>query len=374
MTHVTNLGISPGRKLGLSGEPQARKTIDGPSAAALPPRRGGSAATEAERGYAVGRTGRPDGAQSRAQSPIADPEVLDLLENVRSVRRAIDTDLTIAAAALDADRPDVAHDIIDGALADVAAFRAAAIERLNAEAAETEPAPSVPTQPGPRWFASRRARALVAIPTIPLVGALAMGAAAAIGDLGTPTHHVHHAAGAAKAIAKPATRPSATPTAASTTLARLERVVAHHPESSQVLAVADDLHKQLTHIITTASHNPNQLDVVSQLLTVEQRVLTTNHAPGASLALAAARQVRTLLQQTTTPIMSLTNPIPSSAPHSTNAPSTTSTTSKKSHHATKKTSKHHKQSTHQKHVTHTPPAIPTPSNPLFGIGVFGALS
>jgi hypothetical protein len=304
--------------------------------------------------------------------PVADPDILELIENVRNVRRTLDTDLTTTAAALDEGRTDIARDIIDGSLADVAAFRAAAIERLKAEdaAVPSPPTRSRPVHSGSRRLQSRRARALVAIPAIPLAGALAMGAAAAIGHLSTPTNHHDHAS-AATTITRPVAHPSATPKAATTTLARLERVVSHHPQSSQVLAVANDLHKQLTHIITTASHNPNRLGVVTRLLNDEQRVLKTTHAPGTSIALAASRQVRQLLQQTTTPVLSLTNPTP--APHAT-ATKTMKTTSKNSHHSTSTSSTHHKRSTHPKRKTHTSTPTPTPSDPIFSKGVLGVIS
>jgi len=323
----------------------------------------------------VGRTRRPDGDPSRVQTAVTDPDVAALIEGLRGMRRTLDTDLTTAAAALEDDRPEIAGDIVDGALADVAAFRAAAIARLDAEEASRQPHAIIPARPRPGRVSSRRSRALIAIPAIPLVGALAMGAAAAIGDFSTPTHH-HQAPAATKAITRPHLRPSATPTAASSTLARLERVVAHHPQSAQVLAVADDLHKQLTHIITTSSHNPNKLDVVSQLLNVEQQVLKNNHAPGTSIALAASRQVSQLLNQTSGPVLSLKNPIAPPAPpaSSTATTKTTSTTSNKSHHSTSNSTKHHKRSTHRKHKTHVTTPTPKPSDPIFGSGVFGVLS
>jgi len=190
-----------------------------------------------------------------------------------------------------------------------------------------------------------------------------MGAAAALGDLGAPTPR---APAATHAVTKPIAHPSATPTSASTTLARLERVVSNHPQSSRVLAVADTLHKQLTHIITTASHNPSKLDAVSQLLSTEQQVLKNNHAPAASIALAASQQVSTLLNQTSVPVLSLKSP---TAPPS----SQVSTAPKKSHHATKKSSKHHKRSSHRKRKTATTTPLPTPSTTNFGNGVVGVL-
>ena len=321
----------------------------------------------------MGRTRRPESVPSRVQPQITDPEVIDLIEGVRRARYSLDTDLTTAAAALDEDRADVARDILDGSLADVAAFRAAAIERLRSEPAVALTGSRSARSRSPQ-LRSRRRRALIAIPAVPLVGALAMGAAAAIGALNTAPVH-HHARAAASAVSRQIAHPTATPTSATTTLARLERVVSHHPQSSQVIAVANDLHKQLTRIISSSTENSNQLGVVSRLLTVEQRVLRTNNAPGATIALAASRQVRELLQKTSTPVLSLTNPTPPPT-HTTPAPSTksTSTSSKNVRHTTSTSRKHHKRSSHPKHATHTASPTPTPSNPIFGQGLFDTLS
>ncbi|HVS67886.1 MAG TPA: hypothetical protein VHE56_05005 [Mycobacteriales bacterium] len=267
----------------------------------------------------------------------ADPAIVDLLDTVREVRTTLAVDLSTAAGALDADHPEVARDILAAAAADLHVV-ATRTQKLGHDHAE------------PRRQRSRRTRALLALPAVPLIGAVAMTTAAALSS----------------AHAKPATHhvvaTSSTHTAASTTLQRLEHVVTHHPQAAQVIAVANDLHQQLTQMIATS--NPAQLHAVRRLLTLEQHVLESSKVPGTQLALAASRAIAELLEQRPAHTHS----------KQTNSTHTTVRTSPTSHPTPSATSAHtHGQHSSQQHrsssSTRTSPSS-APTNPLFGAGLF----
>jgi hypothetical protein len=274
-----------------------------------------------------------------------DQQIIDLIENVRSVRRTLDVDLATAAGAVDAERPEVASDILEADRAELADFAASARRVLSA----VEPAGR------PRRSKLPRSRALLALPAVPLVGALAMTAAAALGGMHTGDRHDQPAR--TPAITRPAA-PAAhvasrvdLPSSASGTLQRLEHVVTHHPQAAQVLAVAKDLHNQLTAMIATSKDDPAQLGVVRRLLQLEQRVLEVHNAPGAVAALAESRQLAALLDRvptlpkpnhssataatssSTTSSTTKTTTTPATKPSSPPKASTTSTTAKQKHHA-----------------------------------------
>jgi hypothetical protein len=109
---------------------------------------------------------------------------------------------------------------------------------------------------------------------------------------------------------------------ATTTLHQLERVVSNHPRGAAVVAVANDLHRQLTAILATAPHNAKRLNEVQHLLAVEQRLLEAHHGHATAVALAASRRIAHLLKQL--PI-DLPAPPPTSQPPVANEPAKSST-------------------------------------------------
>jgi hypothetical protein len=269
-----------------------------------------------------------------------DPAIIDLLETVREVRTTLAVDLSAAAGALDENQTAVARDIIAATSQDLA---------LVQDAHHPDPSELAKRR------RSRRARALLALPAVPLVGALAMTTAAALGGSSKPAHHVI------------AATPTPTPThhtAASTALQRLEHVVDQHAKAAQVIGAADDLHKQLTRMIATSTNDPAQLHVVQQLLTLEQHVLEGSKVPGTQLALAASRAIAELLENR--PTKSQPKHSFSSRTTPTNAPATHPTPAAKP-------TQTHVQRAPQPHRTastsHATPS-PKPTNPLFGDGFF----
>ncbi|HVT65583.1 MAG TPA: hypothetical protein VHD81_10550 [Mycobacteriales bacterium] len=279
------------------------------------------------------RSGERAGARS-----ADDPALIDLLETVREVRTTLAIDLAAAAGALEENQRAVARDIIAATSDELSLVQDNHQDRSDELAARRR---------------ARRTRALLALPAVPLVGALAMTTAAALNGSSKPAHHVV------------ASSPSPAPhTAASTALRRLEHVVNQHAQAAQVIGAADDLHKQLTRMIATSTNNPAQLHVVQQLLTLEQHVLEGSKVPGTQLALAASRAIAELLESR--PAHSQPKRSFSSHTTPTNAPTTRSTPAAKPAQTHVQRAPQPHQSASTSHATPTP----KPTNQLFGDGFF----
>src|SRR3954462_2284004 len=119
--------------------------------------------------------------RSRRPAVTDAPNPLDsLLEDMRELRLTLAVDLHAAAAAAEDGATQVASDIVQGDRNEIAQFRRLAESRLLGlqEGAAAEPESR-------RW----RRRALVALPAVPLVGAMALSAAAVTGVLPVPGNH-----------------------------------------------------------------------------------------------------------------------------------------------------------------------------------------
>lgn len=291
-----------------------------------------------------GETGAVVSKGRRADEPASaraatDPVIIDLIGRVRDVRTTLAIDLSAAAGALDEDQPEIAGEILAATAADLAVLG-------HSSHAPGSDHPAIARR-------SRRTRVLLALPAVPLVGALAMTTAVALSD--GSTHATHHVA---------STSAPSGPILASTTLQRLEHVVSQHPKAAQVLAVADDLHQQLTRMIVTSTNDPAQLHVVQQLLALEQHVLESSKVPGTQLALAASREVAKLLAH----LPRHTQPKHSFSSHTT--PTSAPTTQPK---ATTPPAPTRTQQVPQSHPTSSPTQnqpSPKPSSGLFGQGFF----
>jgi hypothetical protein len=286
----------------------------------------------------------------RAHDPLANPEeVAQLLEDVRQLRLTLTADLAAAASAVEADELAVARDIVDADALEVRQLRGRA--RANR-----------PQQPA---ATPRRRRALLALPAIPLVGALAMTGAAAFGGGGdshrtTPVSS-HHA------IA-PATHrtPSDIRQTATSTLRLLKRVVNRHPGGSQVVTVASHLHHQISALLAGSPHSASSLGEVQRLLAIEQQLLAGHHGHAASVALAASRELTQRLHLQTLPAATPTalptlvptpshspSPKPTTSPKKSPTPKTTPSTSAPTNpfptpQSTHKSRKHHRHHHHLK--------------------------
>jgi hypothetical protein len=216
-------------------------------------------------------------------------ELAQLLDSIQQLRLTLTADLAAAASAVEADHPEIARDII-------------AADRVEVRRLSTSVV--APRRPEPP---RRRRRALLALPAIPLVGALAMTGAAAIGGHnGTSTSTYHRSS----------TTPSARQTpgeiseTAATTLRHLARVVQGNSHPSQVVAVADHLHSQLSALLATSPRSAARIGEVQHLLSVEQRLLERHRGPGAAIALAASRKLTRLLHVTALPTAAPTPVLP----------------------------------------------------------------
>ena len=265
---------------------------------------------------------RESAPRQAAQPGSRGTEALDeLLGEVRELRMTFVTDLSTAAGAVEAGATDVAADILDADRAELARFFRVADERLRElERAATRELPAgadsnvVPLSPRART----RRRVAVALPAIPLVGALTMAAAAAAGVLPIPgtstsTSPSHHGA---SAIA-----------VESNALAQFATVVNSDPSAQQVIAAADKLHQQIVALMATSHGDPAQANAIAQLLQAERDLLLRAQPPGAQTVLAATTSLITQLKgHTTTSITRvLSTPTPADV-----APKPAATTTAKS--------------------------------------------
>jgi hypothetical protein len=269
-------------------------------------------------------------------SPQSDDDIrniAELLDNVQQLRLTLAADLATAAGAIEADEPAIARDII--------AADSVEVRRLGRPAtADPQPAP-------------RRRRALLALPAIPLMGALAMTSAAAFSGGSAPTMPT-----AGHAASAPAARqtPQQISQTATSTLQQLERAMSRDRQPGRVVALAAHFHDQLTALIATSANNPARLGEVQHLLAVEQQLLERQSGEAAAIALAASRKVTHLLKMSglTTVRATATPPTIVSTPKPTPKPSTSKSTTKpnKNPGPTKPSS------------TKPRPSAPTPAAPL----------
>jgi hypothetical protein len=208
-------------------------------------------------------------------------------------------DLSIAAGAADAGANEVARDIIEADRLELARF--ARVANISLERLE-RPRPKTP-QARPAW----RRRVAVALPVVPVVGAMALSAAAATGVLPVP--------GATHQSKPPVVR--ADDRSPATTFQQLVDVLDSDPSASQVIAAAKKLHRQLRDLIATSPNDPNKAAEIANLLQMERSLLLRTQPPGASVVLNATRKLAARLV-TVSPKDPSVAPtlVPSSSPHS----------------------------------------------------------
>ena len=247
---------------------------------------------------------------------------------MRALRLTLAGDLAAAAGAVDADRDDVAADIVAADRRELADFLA------RSRAVLDEPA-------RPAAFARHRRRVLITLPAIPLVGALAASAAAAMGVLPTQLHH--HARVVVSAPAAPI----------SSTFHEFVTVVDGDPSASQVVAAATALHEQIAALIATSPNNASGVREVAKLLQLEQALLMRKQPPGSAIVLAASRL---LAQQL---LKASPRPLPTSTSRPTNAPMPTPTSTAT---ATSGAVRPSPTATSSHHTWQTPAPAPTSSS------------
>lgn len=200
------------------------------------------------------------------------PRVADLsalLGEIDALRLTLQTDLTLAAAALEAGAVELAGELVDSDLAEVRVFGARAVLRLNALGSEPDevPADEVPVVAPPL----RRRRVLSAAPLMAAAAAL-IGFVAFVPDRGVP--------------ASPETRMTSA-AAAGYELNRLARAGA--PDEALRLA-AEELNDELAALIAQAATDPAAAQQALMLLEATSEVLASQGDSGVLRSVIAETQ------------------------------------------------------------------------------------
>ena len=192
-----------------------------------------------------------------------------LLREVDSLRLTLETDLTLAAAAVENGAPQVAVDIIDSDRDGLGAFERRALGHVADLA-------------GPR---RRRLR----VPAAPFVAAAVVAGFL----IGVVPH-----------LSQP-TQTDATNASQSSATDSYNKLVTATQlgESSQAVAAANTLHAQLLAVVAQAQSNPGAALSALQLLTSEQNLLASvgTASPALARALAASQLLSSQIRQALTP-------------------------------------------------------------------------
>jgi hypothetical protein len=216
---------------------------------------------------------RSDSERINALAAEADVPVEDVLREVADFRLALETDMIIAAAAMDAESPDLLSEVLDGERNELATFHDRVLTRLADAAADDELAlrrAKRPTHRVSRFVAT--AAAAVAV--------LSAGRLALTATQQPRTHPVSNAAALAEAQDQYDDFSSA--------------VAGDSPGA--VKDAADQLHETLQSLIRDHAGDPEVARRTAQLLQAEISLLRANDPAGARLVLAQAQSLVTLLR------------------------------------------------------------------------------
>ena len=199
--------------------------------------------------------------------------VEEVLRDVADFRLALETDMIIAAAAVDAESPELLSEVVDGERLELATFHDRLLTRLADAAADDE-------------LAQRRARR-------PRRSGLATGIAAAAA-----------AAAAIFGAGQAMISPASTLVSDSQAMKDADRsyrdfsTALHSDSASAVHEAADELHDSLEALITEHAGDPEVAQRAAQLLQAEMALLQINDPDGASQVLARAHRLARLLKRT----------------------------------------------------------------------------
>jgi hypothetical protein len=212
----------------------------------------------------------------RASDVAADRTPLEsLLEDMRDLRLTLAADLNAAAGAAEHGADRIAADIVEADRQELARFARVADQRLLRLQRLTTAGPEAP-----KW----RRRVVVALPVVPVVGAMALSAAAATGVLPVP-------GGADDRQSSTVASQSASPGTTVDSLAELVDVIDNNPSASQVIAAASQLHRQIRQLIATSPNDPTQVSQIADLIRREQSLLMQAQPPGVDVVLDASRKL-----------------------------------------------------------------------------------
>lgn len=195
-----------------------------------------------------------------------------LLREVDDLRLTLETDLTLAAAAVESGATGLAGELVDGDLGQLHAFEARALHHLDRLAA------------GEVVVARRRRRRRVRLATAPLAGA----AAALVAVLGLLP-------GATSAEAPPQT-------AAMSSWAHLTRLAGTDAPPSQLRVAAMQWHAEVADLVARAALDPAAARQALVLLQAEQEVLSRHDPDAVEAILAQSRALADRLRAALPPV------------------------------------------------------------------------
>lgn len=289
----------------------------------------------------------PDGSRPDAErptgGPVADAELVRLLQELRDLRLTLETDLAAAAGALDADHPAVARDIVMGDRLELRGFhnRARDLMADDGHDAASAVVPAGAVVPATR-SRSRRRRALLALPAVPLVGAMATTAALALGGAwhGSAAHAPTRTGSSTSSTSTTSTTsndPVETASGthrANATLRRLESVIGAGSSPAQILTVANRFHDQVAALLQDSSGAVPDLPEVRTLLAAEQRLLRQHGSPATRVALQASERLSSrLLGRLGSATPPSSQPIPNHPPVSGSSATPSPTPSRRQRHS-----------------------------------------
>jgi hypothetical protein len=212
----------------------------------------------------------------RASDVAAERSPLEsLLEDMRDLRLTLAADLNAAAGAAEEGAAGVASDIVEADREELARFARVADQRLLRLQRLATAGPETP-----KW----RRRVVVSLPVVPVVGAMALSAAAATGALPMPGSDRNGSTDRAAVTQSVSPQPV-------DSLRQLVDVIDNNPSASQVIAAASRLHRQLRHLIASSPGDPNQVSRIAELIRMEQSLLLQSQPPGVDVVLDATRKL-----------------------------------------------------------------------------------
>jgi hypothetical protein len=262
----------------------------------------------------LGRTPRTDSERIAAVAHDAHVPVEEVLRDVADFRLALETDMIIAAAAVDADAPDLLADVVDEERLELATFHDRLLERLADAAADDE-------------IAARRARKAPRPGRVSRVVAVAAAAVAVFGA-GRAMTGVPGGIGETSNVAAIQT--------ANQQYDDLNRAV-NGTSPTSVSEAAEQLHDTLEQLISDHAGDPEVAHRAAQLLLQEISLLRESDPDGASQVLAQARTLVTMLEraappkvrQSVQPVLDAAAPKTSPKPKSSASPTPSPTPSPK---------------------------------------------
>lgn len=237
------------------------------------------------------RAGRPLFRRS-PPAPAPAPRVADLsalLADIDALRTTLSTDLTLAAAALEAGADDLAGALVDGDLSAVRSFEARAMAHLSAldspAAAPVQAAPVVaaPVVATPVVVPIRRKRLLAAAPLLAAAAAV-VGLFAGVVPASTP---VPTTSATIDGLSQ-----------ANYSLAMLSELASQGASTSELRDAARQLNEELAELVADAEGDPLAAQQALLLLQESSQVLNDQDAGGAlSDVLARTRELQAALRR-----------------------------------------------------------------------------